>query len=100
MIEGPKTERTYTIDEILYEVRHDFIELKIQNNNRFYFIYGKIILPQALNGDWLYFFDRIDGKIGIRKDTIAGVRKADPGRFKLTIDEFDRKLDKILWVKP
>ena len=86
-----------TIDIILNSLKDEFVELKIQNNDRFYFIYGKII---SFDNEWLYFFDRIDGKIGIKKSTLTGVRKADPGRFKLTISEFDRKLDKVLGVKP
>lgn len=79
------------IDIILNGLKGEFVELKLQTNNRFFFIYGKIL---SFDDKWIQFFDRIDGKVGIRKDTLAGIRKADPGFFKMSIEEFDRKLDK------
>lgn len=83
------------IFKILHEKHGKFIELMLNNGNRFYYIYGKII---SFDKDWLQFYDRIDGKVGINLDNILRIRDADPGKFKMTISEFDRLVDKKLGI--
>lgn len=80
---------------ILRTLKDDFVELMIDNNGKFFFIYGRII---DFDDKWLMFMDRIDGKIGVSIDSIKRIRKADSGRFKMSISEFDRLCDKKLGI--
>ena len=81
--------------KILDTLRNDFVELMIDNNGKFFFIYGRII---DFDEKWLMFMDRIDGRVGVSIDSIKRIRKADAGRFKMSISEFDRLCDKKLGI--
>lgn len=83
------------IYKILLEKKGKFIELMLNNGNRFYYIYGKII---DFDEHWLNFFDRVDGKVGINLENILRIREADPGYFKMSFGEFDRMADKKLGI--
>ena len=72
-----------------------FVELQIDNKGKYYFIYGRVI---DFDDRFLFFMDRIDGRVGISIDSIKKIRKADAGKFKMSISEFDRMCDKKLGI--
>lgn len=86
------------IIQILKEKVGKWVELSIDNSGKVFYHYGIVMSVDDDPKGWVYFYDRVDGKTAFRIPLVLKVRNADPGMFKVSINEFDIMADAKLGI--